>query len=863
MLNPPMMPAGTRMGVYELIAPLGSGGMGEVYRARDPRLGREVALKVLPSDLAANPSSLARFQQEARHVAALNHPNIIALFDLGTEQGVAYIVTELVDGATLRGVKLPLRKVTDIGAQIADALAAAHSAGVTHRDIKPDNVMVTREGRVKVLDFGVAKVTGPPVQDAVTIAHTAIGSAVGTVGYMAPEQVRGDDVDPRADIFAVGALLYELLAGEPAFKGETAAEIMTATLRADPPELRADLPDGIQRIVRRCLEKDPEERFQSARDLAFALRQLAGSSPTASAPVPGEPGTVRWRAWMTVAGVALGVFVTGAGLLRWNALRDAAIDPIQLTRLTADRRNESWPVLSPDGRSLAYVRIGTPIELLVRPVDSPDTITVVRSNTAISSPVWSSDGNQVCYIAELVFWCVGAAGGSPRPILRNASMARIAPDGTDVFFIRVFENQPWLFRRGTASDGERVGDAPLPMDVSVVSPLSPDGSSLIVAGDSRRWLVSLPAGTRRELASEQAVRTHAITWLPDSRHVVSAEETTSPIGSRLVVQDTRGTARRLIVHTADQIEAVTASPDGRRLVYSGGPVERDILEYAGDGTYVRTVAATSMLEGFPAWAPAGDRFVYRVGGPGQSDSLWLATVDGAPATMVQRLTSNAASQTPISRDGRVAYADRTGIQVTSVSGGRTIRVLTSANVSAGLCWSPDGEWIWYSEGPTRLARVPGDGGAPITVVASPGILLDCSQDGRWLVRRTPEGFVLTATDGTSERVVASITAYATHAANSAQFSEQGKRLYLLRLDRRTIDVLDVDSGRPLRTIAFGIPVEERIQGFSVSPDGTRVLLTTGGDRNDLWLAEGFTRPASPWIRWFAHWAPPARPGTVP
>jgi sugar lactone lactonase YvrE len=222
---------------------------------------------------------------------------------------------------------------------------------------------------------------------------------------------------------------------------------------------------------------------------------------------------------------------------------------------------------------------------------------------------------------------------------------------------------------------------------------------------------------------------------------------------------------------------------------------------------------------------------------------------------VQRLTSNAASQTRISPDGgRIAYADPAGIQVVSVSGGRTVRVLSSTQINDGLCWSADSEWIWYSEGPARLGKVPSRGGDPVILDAPPGVLLDCSPDGRWLVRQGRGGvLVLTATNGPAHRVVASSSTYATRADNTAQFGGRGKLLYLLRLDRRTIDVLDVDTARTQRTITFDIPQEDQIEGFAVDASGTRVLLTTGGDRNDLWIAEGFARPATSWRRWFGHW----------
>jgi serine/threonine protein kinase len=854
-----MFAAGTRMGVYELVAPLGAGGMGQVYRARDTRLGREVALKVLPPDLADS-SSLARFEQEARHVAALNHPNIVAVFDVGSEGGVAYMVTELVDGSTLRGAQLPVRKVVEIGAYVADALAAAHAAGVTHRDIKPDNVMITREGRVKLLDFGVAKTGRLVAADAMTMMHTATHASVGTVGYMSPEQVRGGPVDHRADIFSTGALLYELLAGRPPFSGETAAEMMTATLRTDPPELPAGVPDAIQRIVRRCLEKNPEERFQSARDLAFALRQLTGSS-IAAVPDTVHSRTGRWRVWIgAAAALALGVVAMGALAIRWSAARDADIDPLQLTRVTSDRQDERAPAFSPDGRSIAYLRLGArATELIVQSLESLAPVVLLRSTSAVSAPVWSSDGNQVCYVnVERDFACVGAAGGTPRRVLHDIGLPRMAPDGSATYFIRVFEQKPWLVRQRSASNEvERVGNTPLPSDVSVLSPVSPDGSSIIASARSRRLLVSLLDGTRRDLSVEAGVNTQGIAWLPDSRHFVAAEEITTLIGSRLVIHDSRSQARRLLLHSADQIEGVTASADDGRVVYSGGPVERDLVEYSGDGKFVRTVAASSLLEGFPSWTARGDGFVYRVGGPGQSDTLWYAASDTGTATLIQRMTSNRASHTPISPDGsRVAYADATGLYVIPVSGGRAVRALASTSLERGLCWSPDGEWIWYSEGPPRLARVPANGGDPVRVEAQPGILLDCSEDGRWLVRRTQAGFVLTTADGKMDRQIASLTAYATRAGTTAQFGGQGKVVYLLGLDRRTIDVLDVDSGRKLRTIAFDIAAADLIEDFAFSPDGAHVLLTTGGDRNDLWMAEGFAQPATSWRRLFEHWESP-------
>jgi serine/threonine protein kinase len=856
-----MLPAGTRFGAYEIIAPLGSGGMGEVYRARDTRLHREVALKVLAPSVAADPSHLARFEQEARHVAALSHPNIVALFDIGSENGATYLVSELVDGTTLRGVSLPVRKVTEIGAQIADALAAAHGAGVMHRDIKPDNVMLTRDGRAKLLDFGVAKLTGAAASESVTIAQTGSHSVVGTPGYMSPEQVRGEAVDARTDIFAIGALLHGLLAGAPAFDGSTAVEVMTATLTADPPELPPAVPPGVREIVRRCLEKNPEERFQSARDLAFALRRLTGTPVNEAAPLT---ATARWSPsghWIAAAALGMGVLATAAVIQRWSAAQNAAIEPIRLTRLTSDRRDELAPAVSPDGRSLAYLREGGSLtELLVRSFDASDPVTLVRSSSALRDPVWSPDGNHICY-SDITrsYSCVGAAGGAPRRLLTNAWRLRMASGG-DTFFVRVFDQKPWLFRSVASAEPQRIGNAAL-SDPTAISPVSPDGTSLVVAAGAERWLLSLPDGVRRrEWVNEPDVHTFSIAWLPDSRHSVIAEQTMGRAVYRVVIEDTQGTARRVVLHTTDHIDSITTTPDGGRIVYAGGPVERDLAEYSRDGKYLRTVAGSAMLEGFPTWAPTGDRFVYRAGGPGQTGALWVGGVAGGEPKLIQRLPTNAASQAAISPDGsRIVYADRTGIHVVSMSGGRSVRVFASSTVSRGICWSPDGEGIWFSDAPRRFGRVPAAGGEPTFVDAPPGLLLDCSPDGRWLARFGRQGYVLTATDGKSERGIAESDGYASGGENVAQFGDGGKRLYFLRVDRRTIDVLDVTSGERVRTITFDIPLEDRISGFAFSPDGTRVLLTTGGDRTDLWMVEGFARPATSWSRWFSHWALPSPP----
>ena len=301
--------SGTRLGPYQLIGTIGAGGMGEVYRAHDSRLGRDVAVKILPEAFAADDDRLRRFEREAQAIAALSHPNILAIFDVGSHVPVATasgaaqaapimcMVTELLDGESLRARmdsgRLPVSKAVDCARQIASGLAAAHARGITHRDIKPENVFVTKDGHVKILDFGLTKQASDAISDATRLqSATAAGVVLGTVGYMSPEQVRGEAADARSDIFSFGVVLYELLAGERPFRGDTAVQTMNATLTEDPPELASTgraLPPAFERVVRHCLEKNPEERFQSARDLAFALDALSSSSAPSSSVAAIEP----------------------------------------------------------------------------------------------------------------------------------------------------------------------------------------------------------------------------------------------------------------------------------------------------------------------------------------------------------------------------------------------------------------------------------------------------------------------------------------------------------------------------------------------------------------------------------------------
>src|SRR5437762_12504757 len=309
----------TKLGPYEIVAPLGAGGVGEVYRARDTRLGRDVAVKVLPSTFSADADRLHRFEQEACAAGALNHPNILIVHDVGTHDGAPYVVSELLEGETLRhrisGAAPVQRRVIDSALQIAHGLAAAHEQGIVHRDLKPDNIFITKDGRVKILDFGIAKLTqaeGTRSQTDIPTrrVNTDPGVVMGTVGYMSPEQVRGQAVDHRSDIFSFGAILYEMLSGRRAFHGESAADTMSAILKEDPPDLsdtNQNISPALERLVNHCLEKSPESRFHSARDLAFALEAISGSSAafnqtiTAMTSVPARARIRKQLPWLVSA----------------------------------------------------------------------------------------------------------------------------------------------------------------------------------------------------------------------------------------------------------------------------------------------------------------------------------------------------------------------------------------------------------------------------------------------------------------------------------------------------------------------------------------------------------------------------------
>jgi eukaryotic-like serine/threonine-protein kinase len=444
--------AGAKLGPYQIVAPIGAGGMGEVFRARDTRLLRDVAVKVLPASFASDPERRARFEQEARAASALNHPNIITVLDIGDADGVLFIAMEYVEGKTLRellaAAALPSRKVLEIAEQMADGLAKAHSAGILHRDLKPDNVMVSKDGFVKILDFGLAKLAAGPangVSELETVARpaTSPGAVVGTVGYMSPEQASGHPVDFRSDQFSLGAVLYEMVTGTRPFARKTNAETMVAIIREEPEDaakLNPRSPAPLRWLIERCLEKDPEDRFASTRDLARDLgslrEHLSESSVSGDAQAPGQ---VRHRSIRPWAWGALGLAVGfGLAALAWHRPAPPAAAPT-FTRLTFRRGTVLSARFAPDGQTVVYSAAweGLPPEIFTVRLDGPESRSLGLPSADVLSV--SPTGELAILVNRRVQWGfegygtlarVPLGGGSPRDVAENVGDADWAPDGS-------------------------------------------------------------------------------------------------------------------------------------------------------------------------------------------------------------------------------------------------------------------------------------------------------------------------------------------------------------------------------------------------------------------------------------------------
>lgn len=754
---------GSLLGPYHILAPLGAGGMGEVYRAHDTRLHREVAIKILPASLAADPASLARFEREAQAVAALSHPNILSIHDAGHANGVAYAVAELLEGRNLREAladgPLPPRKALEIALQIAHGLAAAHEKGIVHRDLKPENIFVTSDGRVKILDFGLAQVATAMADSQHTTVvispspGTAPGMVVGTVGYMAPEQVRGQAVDGRTDLFAFGVLLYEMLSGRRAFTGETPADTMSAILRSDPPDLMSvqpDTPAPIERVVRRCLEKRPAERFQSARDLGFALEALSGVSMPRSIVAPRGSWGSRRAVWAAASGIT--GLLLGLGLARFVLRSDAPPAPITARfTIPSGLAIPAWVAVSRDGEALSWSAGGladNTVRSWFRRLTDSNPRVLQRTEDATAA-VWLSDNRRLLLVRGPQLVIFDTESGSQ-------SLLREAPESERRASLRglaVGPNDELLM-------GSNNGIARLP--------LQRDAQPTVVRaveGSDYSWL-GFPQ------------------WLPDGRRVLYTATRADRTGVDTYVAPLEGgTPTKLDLPSG--ITRVLVDPNGF-IVYGingtlqGQRIDFDTLGLVGSPFQVSTDILLDQRTGTLAadLSPAGT-LVYRTLGFAQVQFEWVDRAGRAIRTIGG---INTFTNFDLSPDGeRLAVTRRetetvgNSLWMIDESRATTTELADSSRGSiSDPTWSPDGARIAYRRG-NRLIVRGAFGGAETELAQWTGYPDSWSRDGRYLLvgRPVQQAYEIWAvrTDGPKEE-----TAVITGAqqADEARFSPDGR-----------------------------------------------------------------------------------------
>ena len=482
--------AGDKLGPYEILTRLGAGGMGEVWKACDTRLDRIVAVKISQGNFDE------RFEREARAIAALNHPNICLLYDVGPN----YLVMEFVEGSRI-AMADGVRKLLDVAVQIADGLAAAHAGGILHRDLKPDNILVTREGRVKLLDFGLAKsLTARPADDAtLTIGLTDPGTVVGTVNYMSPEQARGEvNLTPQSDQFSFGLVLYESATGKRAFQRGSAPETMTAIIREDAEPLPGSVPAPLRWVIERLLAKEPAERYDSTRDLYRELRQIRerlSQGTSAQTPASAVSTPNRKRGLVLGAG-AVACLAAGSVLTLFLSPAPAPAPNLSAYRFTALSRAEAEersPRWSPDGKSIAYTtRVHGLMQVFTKPAGTPDAVQLTKADQNCTSPFWSPDGASVYYLSGGSLWSVSAAGGASQKVYEGVTAAALHPDGKTLAFDR--GRKLWVGSLKN-SEAKELWEGPTNGGLS----FSPDGSKLAVDSIGPVMIVPFPSGTPRQL----------------------------------------------------------------------------------------------------------------------------------------------------------------------------------------------------------------------------------------------------------------------------------------------------------------------------------------------------------------------------
>jgi serine/threonine protein kinase/Tol biopolymer transport system component len=830
--------AGTRLGPYEVLASLGKGGMGEVYRARDTRLARDVAVKVLPSGFAEDESRVSRFEHEARAAGALNHPNLLTVHDVGRHEDTPYLVTELLEGSTLRAWldegPIPLPRALDFAIQIARGLAAAHDRGIVHRDVKPENLFVTKDERVKLLDFGLAKMRLPDLAQASATetftSPTRPGVFIGTVGYAAPEQVRGEPADTRSDIFAFGAVLYEMLTGRRAFRGMTAIGTLNAILSEQPPDLGATSPGaplGLDRIVFRCLEKDPERRFRSAHDLGFALEGLSTTSAGASAasPVPRR----RRRSWPWLVPTTLALI--GGGYLGSRVLPDRPVPSFQ--RLTFRRGVVQAARFSPDGRTILYSAAwdGDPIRAFSTQVERPESARLDLPDAEVDAISSSGEmlvrqGTVLSYHDAATLARVPVAGGAPRPIAERVVGADWGPDGS-IALVRVaddgsfrleypaghqlYENRGLLFPPRVSPDGSRVA----------LYASHEDGDAVMVVDR---------AGQRSDLVTGLKWHGRHVAWSPAGDEVWFASSAGGYVHPLRAVG--LGGKQRVLLNLPGLMMIDDVAPDGRVLLAFGQV--RIITKCRPAGAAEERDMSWFEATSASALSPDGRTVLLAEhgsgGGSGADSAVYLRNTDGSPPV---RLGDG--FPVALSPDGRWV--------VTHSEQSKPLDLTSSDPFVAG--WYPDSRHLLLSAtvppgSRNRCYSFDTLGGA-LQLVTPEGFFcpLPPAPDGRSLLVQEDGSYrILTLADGQARptRGLASEDVPLGWGADSRSLLVQAAPLPRARIDR-----LDLITGvrRPLREVSIADPAGFLAQtsGITVGLDGS-YCYTHMQVQADLYLLDG-------------------------
>ena len=868
------------VGPYEILDEIGSGGMGVVYRAHDTRLGRQVALKVLPAHFTQNVARVARFRVEARAASALNHPNIVTIYEIGEDSGISFIATELIEGVTLRerlrDGKLPLEHTLSIGIQCTAALGAAHRAGIVHRDIKPENIMVRPDGVVKVVDFGLARMIKPAPESGLDATQT--GHIMGTPRYMSPEQACGQKPDVRSDIFSLGALLFELAAGQPAFPGTTTAEVFAALLGSATDFANVG---PLKPVISKALAKDAAARYQTMEEFAHDLRNID---------VKREQPVITQRLRAVLAPVfharsgralALVPVLALAGYL-WFARREAPADAnLKFKSLTTFGGSKQYPAFSPDGSRIAFSwRASTKQthHIYVKPVANGEPVQLTFGSEEDASPSWSPDGRQIAFCRWTLsaderpsvpsgVYVVPALGGADREVGENCEGVSWSPDGKTLAVARAPNKAPGSggLDRLFLESGERRKLTSSREDM--LPTYSPNGKWLAFVrvlpgrGRGREIFVVSPTRGRPRRLTFDSEYINGLTWSSDSREIVFTSPRDRAQGAVWRIPVSGGTPRPLSAALRNA-SFPSISRQGRRMAFIDSWSDSNLYLRAGPGFPPAGmpwqlgaplgVALSTRTDHSPVFSPDGERFAYISDRTG-SNQVWISRRDGSDAIQLTSLGNQSASSPRWSPDGtRIAFdvwaAHESNIYVVSSRGGAPRRVALEPGQGWKPTWSPDGQWIYFTSsrsGASEIWKMRAAGGAAVQVTHG-GAYEGCpSPDGKTVYFRksTPAGCCAiwsVPTRGGREKPVRELE---TFARISRSWGVLKDGIYFIARQhgpRQTVRFLSFATHKVADVVTLEKEPDWSFPGLAMSPGG-RYLLTVQLDReaNDLIMIENF------------------------